>query len=73
MERTCELLLSAGEWGACLSSTVRKKSQDWIASTTDENCEILESSAIDDGRSMLAMLLAVLYEVEGIETETLRH
>ena len=67
MERSCDLLLSA-----CLSSTVRKKSQNWFAFSTDENSETLESSAINDGRSMLAMFLTVLYKVEGIETETLK-
>ena len=34
--------------------------------------ETLESSAINDGRSMLAMFLTVLYKVEGFETETLK-
>ena len=48
------------EGGACLSNTVRKKSQNWFAFSTDENSETLESSAINDGRSML-----------GLETETL--
>ena len=33
-----------------------------------ENSETLESSAINDGRSMLAMFLAVLHKVEGLET-----
>ena len=56
---------------ACLSSTVRKKSQNWFVSTY-ENSETLESSAIKDGRSMLAMLLTVLFRVDGIETETLK-
>ena len=60
------------EGGACLSSTVRKKSQNRIAFSTDENSETLESSAIKDGRSMLAMFLTVLYKVEGLETETLK-
>ena len=60
------------EWGACLSNTVRKKSHNWIAFSTDENSETLERSAINDGRSMLAMFLSVLYEVEGFETETLK-
>ena len=32
----------------------------------------LECSAINDGRSMLAMFLTVLYKVEGLETETLK-
>ena len=32
----------------------------------------LESSAINDGRSMLAMFLTVLYKVEGLETEILK-
>ena len=49
------------EGGACLSSTVRKNSQNWLAFSTDENVETLESSAIKDGRSMLAMFLTVLY------------
>ena len=31
----------------------------------------LESSAINDGLSMLAMFLTVLYELEGLETESL--
>ena len=58
--------------GACLSSTVRKKSQNLLASSSYENSETLESSAIDDGRSMFAMFLTVLYEVERLETETLK-
>ena len=60
------------EGGACLSSTVRKKSQNLFAFSTDENSETLESSAINDGRSMLAMFLTVLYKVEGLETEILK-
>ena len=58
--------------GACLSSTVRKKSQNWFAFSTDEVSETLESSAINDGRSMLAMFLTVLYNLEGLETEILK-
>ena len=60
------------EGGECLSSTVRKESQNWFAYSTDENSETLESSAINDGRSMIAMFLAVLYDVEGLETDTLK-
>ena len=60
------------EGGACLSSTVRKESQNWLAFSTDENSETLESSALNDGRSVLSMFLAVLYKVEGLETETLK-
>ena len=60
------------EWGACLFITVHKKSQNWFAFSTDENSETLESSAINDGRSMSAIFLKVLYKVEGIETETLK-
>ena len=45
-----------------------KKSQNWFAFSTDENSETLESPAINDGRSMLAMYLTVLYKLEGIET-----
>ena len=48
---------------------MRKKSQNWFAFSTDENSETLESSAINDGRSMLAMFLTVLYKVEGFSTE----
>ena len=59
-------------WGACLSSTVRKKSLNWFAFSTDENSETLESSAINDGRSMFSMFLTVLYKVEGLETEILK-
>ena len=62
-----------GEGRACLSSTVRKVSQNWFAFSTDEYSESLECSALNDGRSMLAMFLAVLHKVEGIETETLKH
>ena len=46
--------------GACLSSTVRKNSQNWFDFSTDENSETLESSKIKDGWSMLAMFLTVL-------------
>ena len=48
------------------------KSQNWFAFSTDENSETLESSAINDGRSMLAIFLIVLYKVEGLETEILK-
>ena len=58
--------------GACLSSTLCKKSQNWFAFSTDENSEALESSAINYGWSLLAMFLTVLYKVEGLETETLK-
>ena len=47
-------------------------SQNWHAFSTDENSETPESYAINDGRSMLAMFLTVLYKVEGLETEALR-
>ena len=60
------------EEGACLSSTVLKKSQYWFTFLTDENSEALENSPMNDGRSTLAMFLTVLYEVEGVETETLK-
>ena len=58
--------------GACLSSTVRKMLRYWFAFSTDENSETLESSALNDGRTILAMSLTVLYKVEGLETETLK-
>ena len=51
--------------GACLSVTMCKKSQNWFAFSTDENSETLESSAINDWRSMLEMFPTVLYKVEG--------
>ena len=60
------------EGGACLISTVRKKSQNWFAFSTDENCETLESSAIKERKSMLAMFLTVLHKVDGFETERLK-
>ena len=58
--------------GACLSSTVCKESPNRFTFSTDENSETLESSAINDGQSMLAMFLTVLYEVVGLEAETLK-
>ena len=42
-------------------------SQYWFAFSTDENSETLESSAINDGCSILAIFLTVLYMV-GLET-----
>ena len=60
------------EGGACSSSAVRKKSQYWFAFSTDENSDALESSAINDGRSMLAMFLTVLHKEDDLETETLK-
>ena len=51
---------------------MRKILQYWFASSTDENSETQESSAINYGRSMLTMLLTVLYMVEGLETATLK-
>ena len=57
--------------GACLSSTVRKKSQYWFAFSTDENSETLESSALSDGRSMLVMFQTLLSRALGLEIETL--
>ena len=44
-------------------------SQSWFASSTDENSETLESSALNDGRSMLAMFLTILHKAYGLETE----
>ena len=50
--------------------TVRKKSQNWFAFSTDENAETQDTSAIMDGWSMLAMSLTVLHRAEGLETVT---
>ena len=61
-----------GEGGACFSSAARKQSQYLVAFSTDENSETLERSAINDGRSMLAMFITVLYLVEGLEIVTLK-
>ena len=58
------------EGGSCLSSAVHKKSQYRFKFSTDENSETLAS--YNDGRSLLAMFLTVLYEVEGLETEALK-
>ena len=52
--------------------SVRKLSLYWFAFSTDDNSETLESSAINDERSMFAMFLTVLYKVEGLETEILK-
>ena len=60
------------EGGACLSSTVCKKSQYWLAFSTDENSDTLESSSINDRWSMLAIFLSVLYNVWGLKTEKLK-
>ena len=37
-----------------------------------QQMKTLESSALNDGRSMLAMYLTVLHKVDGLETETLK-
>ena len=37
-----------------------------------QRMETLESSAINDGRSVLATFLAVLHMVEGLDTEVLK-
>ena len=63
---------SRREGAACLSSAVCKESQYWFAFSIDENSEALESSAINNGRSMLSMLITVLHKSEGLETETLK-
>ena len=49
-----------------------QKVTELVCILTDENSETPESSAINDGRSILAMFLTVLYKVEGLETETLK-
>ena len=67
MERSYELYLSA-EKGVHAYLVQRKKLQNWFGFSTDENSETLVSSAINDGPSMLAMFLKVLYMVEGLET-----
>ena len=58
--------------GCMLIQYSAKKSQNWFAFSTDENSETLESTAINDRRSMLAMFLTVLYKVEALETEILK-
>ena len=47
-------------------------SMDVIVRSTTNPVKTLECSAINDGRSLLAMFLTVLYEVEGLETEALK-
>ena len=65
----------------CVIATAEKSVHDnhfsaqivnWLAFSTEENSETLESSAINDGRSIIAMFLTVLYKVEGLETETIK-
>ena len=50
------------EGGACLSSTVHKTSQNRFTFSTNEYSETLESTAINDGQSMLAMFLTILHK-----------
>ena len=69
---SCELYLSAEKWVHAYLVQCTKKSQNWFAFSTDENSETLECSAINDGRSMLAVFLAVLNKIESLETETLK-
>ena len=59
------------EGGACLSSAVHINSQNWFAFSTDKNSGKLENSAINDGLSMLAMFLTVLYKVHVLDTKML--
>ena len=44
----------------------------WLAFSTDENSVTQESSSVNDGQTILAMFLTVLYKLEGLETETLK-
>ena len=46
-----------------------QKVREMVCISTDENSQTLESSAINDGRLMLAMFLTVMYKVEGLETK----
>ena len=57
---------------ACLSSIGRKESQYLFAFSTDDIIETLDSSAITDRQSIIAMFLTVLYIIDGLETETLK-
>ena len=50
----------------------QKISQNWFAFSTDEDSETLKSSAINNGQSMLATFLTVLYVIEGLKTEMLQ-
>ena len=59
------------EGGACISSSMRKKSQNWFDFSTEENSVALDISALNNGRSILAMFLTVLYKEDCIGTETL--
>ena len=43
-----------------------------VAFSTVVHSDNLESSAINDGRSIFAMYLSVLHVVEGLETETMK-
>ena len=70
MERSCELYLSADKGQhAYLVQCVMNNSQYLFAFSSEENSEALDRSALNDGRSTLAMFLTVLFKVEDFETE----
>ena len=47
-------------------------SENGFVFSMNENIETLESTAINDGQSMLAMFPTSLYVIEGLETATLQ-
>ena len=71
MERSCELYLSAKKGVHAYLLQCAKSHRIGLHFQQMKTLK-LESSAINDGRSMLAMFLTVLYEVDGLETETLK-
>ena len=58
------------KWVDANQAQCAKTSRCWFAFSTEESSETLESLALEDARSMLAMFLAILYmlDVLGIET-----
>ena len=58
--------------GCMLIYNSAQKVTELVCIFNSENSETPEGSAINDGRSMFAMLITVLYKVEGLETETLK-
>ena len=71
MERSCELLLFA-EKGMHAYLAQCAKTHSTGSPFQEMKTETLESSAINDGWSMLAMFPKALYEAEGLETVTLK-
>ena len=72
MGRSCDLLPSAEKGVHALLAQSTKSHTSGCPFSTEENSYAQESPSIIDGRSKLAVILRVLYIVEGLETESLK-